>query len=116
MDDPSPATSPPAAYQHGVWEFHAPAATAVDPQRADTTWQVCGSFADFGELTTYLRESKNSRARKRIIEATMTEQREPGLHRYQYTTIWEGTHLPKGMGASFTVEDAEYPRDYDTTR
>ncbi|WP_157762677.1 hypothetical protein [Nocardia yamanashiensis] len=82
---------------------------------ADTAWQVCGCFDTFHELITHVRESKISRARKRIVEVAMTERREPGLHRYRFTTIWEGTRLPAGMGANSTVEDAEYPRDYDVT-
>ncbi|GAB4590304.1 hypothetical protein [Nocardia sp. IFM 10818] len=79
----------------------------------DTEWNVLGCFAEFGELISYIRESKLSRVRKRIVQVSMSERREPGVPRYLFTTIWEGTRLPPGIGRTHPVNDAEYPRNYD---
>jgi hypothetical protein len=80
----------------------------------NTQWNAFGpNFDDFHDLVQYVRASRISLARKRIVQVWIRDRREHGEARFRMTTVWEGTRLSSGMGKRFTVEAPEYPRDYD---
>ncbi|MGS2811541.1 hypothetical protein [Nocardia sp. MW-W600-9] len=80
----------------------------------DTAWNAYGPhFEDFHDLVAYVRESKISGARKRIVQVLISDRPQRGMHRWRITTIWEGFRLPAGMGASYSAETPDHPRDYD---